>query len=178
MKSFNGIASARRPAPMTKPRHLPGAPIALVRIAERVALHARPVLSANNAILLNATLTGWGDLASLTTSAWDAGCMPFPLAPIGPGDPLGQNLAGLEDAAHVLLAELARRWPVNALPPAIGIFTDGGGVAFSSDNPSPLSPGWLARHQSGLCPTTALLPFAANSLWSHLVAPPASEVLH
>jgi hypothetical protein len=163
---------------MSTPRNLPGAPIAVVRIAERLALHARPVLAANQAILLNATITGRGDSASLTTSAWDARCLPAPLAPIAAGDPLGRSLAALEDAACVLLAELARRWPVNALPPAIGIFTDGGGVAFSSDNPSPLSPDWLARHQSGLCPTTALLPFAANSLWAHLVAPPASEVLH
>jgi len=163
---------------MSPPRNLPGAPIALVRIAERLALHARPVLNANKAILLNATITGQGDNAVLTTSAWDTDCLPAPLAHISPGNPLGYSLAALEDAARVLLAELARRWPVNALPPALGIFTDGGGVAFSSDNPSPISPDWLARHQSGLCPTTTLLPFAANSLWAHLVAPPASEVLH
>lgn len=178
MTSFNGSPSPRRAAPVSKPRHLPGAPIALVRIAERVALHARPVLKANKAILLNATMIGRGDNAVLTTSAWDADCLPAPLAPISPGDPLGYSLAALEDAARVLLAELARRWPANALPPALGIFTDGGGVAFSSDNPSPLSPDWLARHQSGLCPTTTLLPFASNSLWAHLVAPPASDVLH
>jgi hypothetical protein len=178
MKSFNGSPSPRRAAPLSARRSLPGAPIALVRIAERLALHARPVLNANKAILLNATITGRGDNAVLTTSAWDAHFLPAALALISPGDPLGYSLAALEDAARVLLAELARRWPVNALPPALGIFTDGGGVAFSSDNPSPLSPDWLARHQSGLCPTTTLLPFAANSLWAHLVAPPASEVLH
>ncbi len=178
MKSSNGWSVPHHGAPMSRARKLPGAPTALVRIAERLALHARPVLAANSAILLSATLTGTDDRSRLTTSAWDGSCRVVDLAPISSGDPLSWSLAALEDAAVVLLAEIARRWPVNALPPALGIFTDGGGVAFSSDNPSPLSPGWLARHQSGLCPTTCLLPFAANSVWANLVAPPASEVLH
>ena len=165
-------------APVAPLRHLPGMDLALARCATRVARHARPLLLANHAVLLSMTSSTGDDRAPLTTRYWDARCALAAPAPIVSGDALLRRLAALEEAAKLLLADLIRRWPANALPPAVGIVTDGGGVAFSSDHPSPLSPNWLAQHQAGLCPTTALLPFSSGGAWSRLIAPGVGAFIH
>ena len=159
-------------------RTLPGMNPSLVRIARRLARHARPLLLANEALLLSMTTGTQDDRALLSTCFWDASCTLAPPPPMLRYGALQRHLAALETAAHILLVDLIGRWPANAIPPALGILTDGGGVAFSSDHPSPLSPDWLAHHQAGLCPTTTLLPFSPNSAWTRLMAPTIATGLH
>ena len=152
-------------------RRMPDLERALGSIAATVAIHARTVLHTNDAILLGLTASTQNPAAALSPSLWDAQCGCREIrSPIGPGA-AAPSWAALETAARRVLVELIRRWPANALPPALGLFTDGSGVAFSSDHPSPLAPGWLARHQAGSCPTTILHPFGPNAAWTLLMAP-------
>lgn len=152
--------------------------VALADVAAVVAFHARPLLRANRAILLNTT-TDTGDPARLlTTHFWTTNGTLAQAQPFDRRDPLRLSLAALQAGAKVLLGEMIRRWPAYAVPPVVGIFTDGGGVAFSSEHPSPLSPDWLTCHQSGRCPTTTFLPFAPNGAWSYLIGPVANNFVH
>ncbi len=170
--------SAINEAPVPPPRTLPGMNPSLVRIATRLARHAGPLLLANQALLLSMTADTQDNRARLSTCFWDTRCtLALPRSMLR-DRALQRHLAALETAAHLLLEDLIGRWPANAIPPALGILTDGGGVAFSSDHPSPLSPDWLAHHQAGLCPTTTLLPFNPNSAWMRLMAPTTVTGLH
>ncbi|WP_404367632.1 hypothetical protein AB5I39_13185 [Sphingomonas sp. MMS24-J45] len=162
--------------PIPPPRILPGMDLSLARIARQVAHHASPILRANQALLLTMTIDTRDESAPLWIGFWDSRCTLNPL-PIHESKST-KALAVLTAAANVLLADLIRRWPVNAVPPAVGIFTDGSGVAFSSDHPSPLSTNWLVHHQAGLCPTTTLVPFSPNGAWSRLIAPAAEPLIH
>lgn len=164
--------------PVAPRRHLPGMGLSLARVAARFARHARPLLRANDAFLLTMTTETQYDGAPLWTGFWDARCTLAPLPAITGGRTAPDNLAALESAAAILLADVICRWPTNAVPPVVGIFTDGGGVAFSSDHPSPLSPDWLALHRAGLCPTTTLLPFRPTSAWSRFVTPISDAWIH
>lgn len=163
-------------APIPPPRTLPGMDLSLARIATQVARHARPLLLANYATLLTITIDTRDEQAPLWIGFWDLRGTLAPL-PMRPGK-AKKAFAALEAAASILLADLIQRWPANAVPPAVGIFTDGGGVAFSSDYPSPLSSNWLAHHQAGLCPTTTLVPFHPNGAWSRLIAPTLEPLIH
>ncbi|WP_277969547.1 hypothetical protein [Sphingomonas echinoides] len=152
--------------------------VALADVAAVVAFHARPLLRANRAILLNTTTSTEDHARRLTTRLWmiDGTLAQAHLA--DRRDPLRRSLAAMQTGAKVLLGEMIRRWPAYAVPPIVGIFTDGGGVAFSSEHPSPLSPDWLTRHQSGTCPTTTFLPFAPDGAWSRLIGPVANNFVH
>lgn len=155
------------------PPALPGMHTSLIRSARQVAHHAAALLDATHALLLTMTIDTRDECAPLRIGVWDRR---FHLAPLRTRK--NSDVALLEAAARVLLTDLIQRWPSNAVPPAVGIFTDGGGVAFSSDHPSPLSSNWLAHHQAGLCPTTALLPFRPGGAWSRLIAPVNAAGLH
>lgn len=164
--------------PMPPPRSLPGMDRALTRIATRLVRHARPLLRANNAFLLTMTTNTQDEQAPLWTGFWDTRGALTPLPPAPRSGAAQRHFAALETAGVLLLSDLICRWPANAIPPAVGIFTDGGGVAFSSDYPSPLSSNWLAHHQAGLCPTTTLLPFRPNGAWARLIAPTMEPLIH
>jgi len=177
MTSARGI-STRKPSQVFAARLLPGLSIALARSADTLVTHAQPLLRFNQAVLLSATVSTRVEPAALLTNAWNAVCSPVPLLPMVLGDANSQQFTEFEKAARALLDDLIRRWPANARPPAVGIFTDGSGVAFSSDHPSPLSSDWLAQHQAGRCPTTTLLPFCPDGGWARIISPAASAFLH
>ena len=164
--------------PVAPRRHLPGMGLSLARFAARFARHARPLLLTNNALLLTMTADTQDASAPLWTGFWNTRCTLAPLPPMIDNRASQRHFAALEAAAAIVLADVMCRWPTNAIPPAMGIFTDGGGVAFSSDHPSPRSSDWLAHHQAGLCPTTTLLPFRPDGAWSRLIAPNVDLLVH
>ena len=170
--------SATVETPIAAPPTLPGMDASLERIATRLARHARPLLLANHALLLTITCSTQDDRARLSTHFWDARCALALIPPMAGSGALQRQVAALEAAASVLLANLICRWPANAVPPIVGIYTDGGGIAFSSDHPSPLSLNWLAKHQAGLCTTTTLLPFNPNGGWLRLTAPNSAALVN
>ncbi|MFT3978449.1 MAG: hypothetical protein QM688_15265 [Sphingomonas bacterium] len=65
----------------------------------------------------------------------------------------------LQDAAGPLLAYLAGRWPMP--PAALGVITDGEGVAFVPDHPALSAPRWLDRLAMGAMTLTTIIPFDA-----------------
>jgi hypothetical protein len=150
----------------------------LTILARPVAASARPLLAASHAQLLSLTTTS--EHATPVMMCWNGPVAAVALqSAIDLQDPgVARHIAAFAACGQRLLVELARRWPSYAVPPAIGIVTDGGGVVFSADHPSPLSPDWLARHQAGLCVPTKLLPFSGASAWSLLTAPRADRWLH
>lgn len=91
---------------------------------------------------------------------------------------LGRSLTAFEGAGSMLLDDLLQRWPVNACPPAIGIVTDGSGVAFSRDHPSPMHADWLTMHLGGRRKTIDLLPCSPDGYWARLIAPIKSQGIH
>lgn len=75
----------------------------------------------------------------------------------------------LQRAGNALLDYFAGRWPDGASPPALGVVTDGIGVAFSPNYPAPCTPGWLDLHGSGRAYTITLLPFGDGSLFDQQI---------
>jgi len=75
--------------------------------------------------------------------------------------PEDTSIGALQRAGDALLGYLAGRWPAEASPPALGVVTDGYGVAFSPRFPSPRAPGWLAMHGGGLARPLTIVPFPA-----------------
>jgi hypothetical protein len=83
------------------------------------------------------------------------------------------TLDALQSAALILLAELIRRWPTFAVPPAVGIITDGTGIAFSAKAPCSLAVGWLDQQCGEASTISTIVPFSVGGHWSRLV--PASN---
>lgn len=158
---------------------LPGVGASLADPASKLALGARPLLSASDAVLMTLTAPPSPRGAAVTTMYWNGSGPLLPLpAWIHTDDALRRSLARFEQAGRRVLEQLVRRWPANALPPAVGVVTDGTGVGFSPDHPSPMWPDWLTLHLTGACPTTSLLPFAPTGTWARLTAPDADRRLH
>ncbi len=164
-----------RQAIRTRPR----LEVPLAEAAARVALSARPLLAASSGELLTLTAP-IRPVGTLATMFWNGQSPLLPLHPVIAllDDSMQQALGLFENAGRQLLEELVRRWPANALPPAIGVVTDGTGVGFSSDHPSPMWPDWLALHLSGACAAISLLPFSPVGAWARLTAPVSNRRLH
>ncbi|RZT53412.1 hypothetical protein EV283_2667 [Sphingomonas sp. BK036] len=168
--------------PPTWPVELPGETATLVDMARAIAAHAGPVLSPSGSTLLtlSATTPAGVDPGRIDLACWDGRTpvsAPWCSLAIGGGN-CDPALAALEQSGKVLLAGLLPRWPANARPPSIGIVTDGHGVAFSPDHPSPGSAGWLGWQLGGACAVTTLLPFAPTSRWARLTAPDDQNTLN
>lgn len=151
----------------------------LADLARPVAASARILLAANRAALLSLTMLLRQD-DGLVAMCWHG-----PLVQIGLAATLDLNRpvlrragADFETAGARLIEHVARRWPPNAVPPAIGIVTDGEGLAFSPDHPSPLAPDWLALHRARRCTPTELLAFGDRGGWALLTAEVAHRRVH
>ncbi len=72
----------------------------------------------------------------------------------------------LKVRAPIVARHLARRWPANAVPPRIGVVTDGSGVAVSSGHPAAATAAWLSDHAARRAPADALLPFRDRGPWA------------
>ena len=83
----------------------------------------------------------------------------------------------LKARAPIVARHLARRWPANAVPPRIGVVTDGTGVAVSPGHPAALTSAWLSDHAARRAPADALLPFRASGPWA-LAEPEPDLALH
>ncbi len=84
----------------------------------------------------------------------------------------------LQDHGCALYRELAHRWPANAVPPAIGVVTDGTGMAVSANHPSALSQAWLTEHLANLAPVSVLIPFRAHGPWALLTRSSGAHLLN
>lgn len=119
----------------------------LTALAQDVARLAQPLLPAGNDLILGLEATSDGEIhliwwrqrdfkrVAAISAAPDAFC------------PEDSDEGALQDAAAALLDYLAGRWP--SPPVALGVITDGTGVAFAPDHPSPSAEGWLLRHAIG-----------------------------
>ena len=65
-----------------------------------------------------------------------------------------------------LYNHLSRRWPPQAVPPVIGVITDGTGMAVCSGHPAALSDACLLDHAARVSPASVLIPFRANGPWA------------
>ncbi|MEG3144387.1 hypothetical protein U1839_06935 [Sphingomonas sp. RT2P30] len=158
---------------------LPGVETSLADPASKLALGARPLLSASRGVLMTLTAPTSPRGAPITTMYWNGSGALLPLPAWMLSDDVSRrSLTRFEQAGRLVLDQLVRRWPANALPPAIGVVTDGTGVGFSSDHPSPMWPDWLTLHLTGTCPTTSLLPFSPAGTWARLTAPDVDRRLH
>lgn len=151
----------------------------LVDLARPVADQSASLLAQGQARMLSFTKSS-GLPAGRATMYWDDAWLPAPISRlIDLNDPtMRRLLTRFEAAGDRLVAQLVYRWPTYAVPPAIGVVTDGVGVAFSSDHPSPLRPDWLSLHQAGLCAPVNLLAFPFDSGWVRLTAAEADQWQH
>jgi hypothetical protein len=150
----------------------------LVATAQDLAICALPLLRKGNHVLLSATTSTSPNDCRVSIMAWTRDCVPVELMPAAPGNPSNRLLSAFTGAGRRVLSDLVGRWPDNARPPFVGVFTDGSGVGFSLDHPSPMAPDWIAFHLANHRPTLTLLPFAQTSVWSMLTAPSSSERVH
>jgi hypothetical protein len=119
----------------------------LTALAQDVARLARPLLPAGSELFLGLEATADGQIhliwwrqpdfkrVATISAAPDAFC------------PEDTDEGALQDAAAALLDYLAGRWPTP--PAALGVITDGTGVAFAPDHPAASAEGWLLRLATG-----------------------------
>jgi hypothetical protein len=99
-----------------------------------------------------------------------------------PGQPLDMREAAfwpetkaLVEAGSQALRHVARRWPDYALPDAIGLVSDGTGLAVSGENPSGLTARWLLDQIEFGSPASIVIPFDPQGIWA-LVSPMAERL--
>jgi hypothetical protein len=92
-----------------------------------------------------------------------------------PGDEIGagSELAGPEQIAIQIagaqaLREVAVRWPPYAMPPVVGLVTDGIGLAISGEHPCGLSRQWLIDQLERGSPASVIIPFDPSGVWALL----------
>jgi hypothetical protein len=76
------------------------------------------------------------------------------------------ELGAIRAAGAEALRQISCRWPPYALPPVIGLVTDGTGLAASGEHPSGLSQQWLLDHIGRGSPASIILPFDTNGVWA------------
>jgi hypothetical protein len=81
--------------------------------------------------------------------------------------------AAIRAAGARALRQVALRWPPYAPPPAIGLVTDGTGLAISGEHPCGLSRQWLIDQLGQGAPASIILPFDESGVWALLSRTPA-----
>jgi len=126
------------------------------------------MLAANGASLLTVTLCAEQRDAAMPIVLWNAELTPDAAASraiLAPTYRFRAVAKAVETAADALFAVLRPRWPAAAPPAGLGVMTDGTGLGFCPDDPSPLAPGWVGRQLRDPARLTCLLPFGADGAW-------------
>ena len=84
--------------------------------------------------------------------------------------------AEIVTAGERALRQVALRWPPYALPPVIGLVSDGSGLAVSGEHPCGLSRRWLIDQLGRGAPASVIIPFDQNGVWALLSRTPAAQV--
>lgn len=150
------------------PLELPHCAGPLRMVALAIARDAKALLSPADAPWLS--VSRQHARGPVRLSLWNACYVPDPdLLPTQKASArASEALRSIESNAAALIDNLASRWPVTHMPPALGFITDGVGIGFSPDDPCPSRPGWLLSQLSGETGLTIVLPFAGQSPWRSL----------
>jgi hypothetical protein len=128
----------------------------LTALAQEVARRAEPLLPIGAGLFLGLETDREGTLRLMWWRRDDLGLVAEISAVPEGFCPHDSEEGALQEAGAELLEYLGGRWPT---PPAgLGVITDGTGVAFAPDSPSPSAPGWLVRHATGRAPLVAIVP--------------------
>ncbi|MDG2534053.1 hypothetical protein P6144_10375 [Sphingomonas sp. HITSZ_GF] len=119
----------------------------LTALAQDVARLAQPLLPAGSDLFLGLEATADGQIHLLWWRQRDFKRVATISATPDAFCPEDTDEGALQEAAAALLDYLAGRWP--SPPEALGVVTDGVGVAFAPDHPAPSAEGWLLRHAIG-----------------------------
>jgi hypothetical protein len=119
----------------------------LTGLAQDVARLSRPLLPAGSDLILGIEATMDGEIHLLWWRQRDFKRIATISAAPDAFCPEDSDEGALQEAAAALLDYLAGRWPTR--PEALGVVTDGAGVAFAPDHPAPSAEGWLMRHATG-----------------------------
>lgn len=167
------------PRPTIDFRLLPSPEVRLVERARRIAKLGASLLPVVDCLLLSITLDLRPTPPHASIVPWDRWLdAREDLAPALTLDKTSRlSFDAIGKSTFSLFSLLADRWPPRAIPSGLGFVTDGTGVGFSSDDPSPLAPGWLSRHLEGRSSLVVVLPFARDGAWSRLTSPSASKLL-
>jgi hypothetical protein len=119
----------------------------LTALAQDVARLAKPLLPEGSDLILGLEATADGQIHLIWWRQRDFKRVAIISAAPEAFCPEGSDEGALQEAAAALLDYLAGRWP--SPPEALGVVTDGLGVAFAPDHPAPSAEGWLLRHAAG-----------------------------
>ena len=119
----------------------------LTDLAREVARLAGPLLPSGRDLILGLEATADGQIHLLWWRARDFKRIASISATPDAFCPENSAEGAMQEAAAALLDYLAGRWPTR--PDALGVITDGTGVAFAPDHPAPSAEGWLLRHATG-----------------------------
>jgi hypothetical protein len=159
-------ATAALPRPGTEPT-IAGREPDLLRAARRMLAPAAALLARLEAPLLTVSRGRADRGGKVRLSVWTR--LLEPGADAG-ADADWPEMAALREAGGEALRQVSLRWPAYALPPVIGLVTDGVGLAVSGDHPSGLSRNWLLDQIERRSAASIIIPFGASGVWSLLAS--------
>lgn len=147
----------------------------LTALAEMVARLARPLLEDGSGLLMGLELDSSDSLRLIWWRGGDfSEVARINACPEG-FCPEDTEEGALQEAAFELLEYLGGRWPNP--PQALGVITDGTGIAFTPDHPQPSAPGWLFRQVGGAAPLLTIVPLDPQGPCA-LLARPDTAAFH
>lgn len=168
------------PASRSIPQHLhlantplPAPDLALAACAHDLVELGAWLLASNGASLMSVILCPGERDRAMPAALWSNHSAPDlgrSRLVAAPGYRFGSVVTAIEKAADGLWEALSPRWPASMPPRRLGVVTDGTGLGFCPDDPSPLAPGWLSRQARDRASLTCLLPFAPEGAWAALMA--------